>query len=104
LEVRDRTPRRSRRQEARIERCRERVLQDVTFFSPCGRRWRAQSARRMRGLYPRVQLAVECADRDPSPRLRFAKPPLSRKGRGEMLAKGPTWLTSHKKIRAFTVD
>src|SRR5882757_6749767 len=43
-------------------------------FSPCGRRWRGRSPRRMRGLHPR---------RHTPPRLRFAKPPSPTRGEGK---------------------
>jgi hypothetical protein len=45
-------------------------------FSPCGRRWRGRSPRRMRGLYPRRQTPHPASSRC----ARFRH--LSHKGRG----------------------
>ena len=48
-------------------------------FSPCGRRWRGRSPRRMRGLHPR---------REPLTRLRFAKAPSPTRGEGKKNSAG----------------
>jgi hypothetical protein len=52
----------------------------VSSFSPCGRRWRGRSPRRMRGLSPW---------REPLTRLPFAKPPSPTRGEGKGRAAYP---------------
>src|SRR5258708_3918982 len=46
-------------------------------FSPCGRRWRGRSPRRLRGMHPQ---------REPLTRLRFAKAPSPTGGEGKTSA------------------